>query len=318
MKCTCPKCQGNIELDLPHVTEEGTSASCPLCKAALTVHSESFGARALRRSGEISCASCGNELGPQLHCVTCGIPFPMYLVTCLGRKKGHIKSSKVKLKSNPFKKKYDTSNQLPSLDDALNQESRGTVKKPGSDQKKYSRSVVIAAGLIVLLAVIAAGTGFYSVRKAEKAYMRNFARTSYGIQVGMDTSRTVCVRMAAEWQANITAGNSSTVRPSMADEKKLNSISAKVESMKAKYSVEPKKFQNCNQKLAGIEGAYKKMQTLALSPGKSLPAFTDSINKIDAEYKKSADTFKTELPEELMKELQAAAKIYRGLKPLLR
>jgi hypothetical protein len=318
MKCTCPKCQGNIELDLPQVTEEGTSASCPLCNAALTIHTESFGARALRRSGEISCAFCGNELGPQMHCETCGTPFPKYLVTCLGRKKGRTKSSSVKLKSSPFKKRDIANSQLPSLDYALNQESSGRAKKPGLTEKKYPRNAVIAASIIVLLAVIAAGAGFYNIRKAEKTYMKNFARATYGIQVGMDTSRAVCVRMAGEWQANVTAGNSSSARPSMADEKKLNSIRAKIESMKVKFSEEPKKFQNCNQKLAGIEAAYNKMQTVALSPGGSLSAFTESINKIDAEYQKSAEVFKTELPAELMAELQAASKVYRGLKPLLR
>jgi hypothetical protein len=314
MKCTCPKCQGNIELDLPEVTKEGISVSCPLCKAVLTVHSESFGARALRKSGEISCASCGNELGPQMHCETCGTPFPTYLVTCLGRKKGLKKSAKLKIKSSPFKKQSKASSQLPTLDDAMAE----AISKPRIVAgKSYSKNVVIAVTVIVLLALVAAGTGFYSKKKTDTAYAKNFAGATYGMLVGVTKSRTICLDMATKWQASIEAGKPMAPRPGSADEKDLQAIRSKLDSIKAKFPQEPKKFKNCNQKLARMEAAYMKMQSLALLPGTSLPAFTDSIDNIDMEYKQATKELKSDLPAELMAELQKASMIYPDLKSLL-
>lgn len=88
MTGTCPKCHANIELEVSHsdVTEAGTTASCPACKAHLTLFKESFGGRALRKSDEVSCSHCGGQLGAELHCQSCGVPFPDYLVTALGKK----------------------------------------------------------------------------------------------------------------------------------------------------------------------------------------------------------------------------------------
>ncbi|HBG04228.1 MAG: hypothetical protein A2075_17135 [Geobacteraceae bacterium GWC2_58_44] len=318
MKCTCPKCRGKIELDLPEVTEEGTSASCPACKAHFTVRRESFGGRALRKSGEISCAYCGNELGPQMHCPTCGQPFPEYLVAALGRKKARAKGPKIKIKSSPFKKYDKMTSQLPTLDSAMAQEGLAASKQQGLVAAGPPKKIVIAAVVLVLVALIAAGAGFYSKKKAETAYMKNFARATYGIQVGADMSRRVCQKVAAEWKVGIEAGRHLAPRPGIDEEKELNSIKTKLDSIKSKCSREPEKFKDCNQKLAKMEATYHKMQALALAPGNSLPGFTDSLNRIEVEYKQATNEFKTGLPDELMEELHSAAKKYRELRPLLK
>lgn len=318
MKCTCPKCHKNIELDLPEVTEEGTSASCPECQGRFNVHRESFGARALRKTGEISCASCGDELGPQIHCTTCGAPFPDYVVAGLGHKRVRRAGTKLKLKSSPLQKPGRVMSQLPSLDMAMKQESPAAAKKQKGAGEGSSKTLKIAAGVIVLLALIAAGAGFYFKNETESRYLKNFALATYVIQVGNDRSRKICLRIANDWKAKIDAGQGFTPRPSADEEKELNTVKAKIDSIKSRLSAEPEKYKNCSETLAKIETPFNKMKALALSPGNSLPGFNDSVNRLDNEYKQGATQFKAAIPPEVMAELLASAQKYRGLRPLLK
>lgn len=317
MMCTCPKCRQSIELVLPDVTEEGNSAACPACKANFTVFKESFGARALRKTGEISCSSCGNELGPQLHCPACGRPYPDYLVAALGRRKVGTKAPRFKIKSNPFQKQESITSQLPSLDSAMAQDP-AAAKKPAAAPKSFSKGVLLATSALVLVALIAAGAGIYLKQKAETKYRANFALATYGIQVGIDTSRDVCQKMATDWKAGVAAGKVVAPRATMADEKKLVHIQTEIALVKSNLSQEPEKFKQCNARLAKFEGMFGKMQSLSQTPGNSLPAFIYAIDKLDAEYKQAAQQFKAELPPELMEELKSASQRYRGLKPLLK
>jgi predicted Zn finger-like uncharacterized protein len=317
MMCTCPKCRQTIELILPDVTEEGKSASCPACNASFVVFKESFGARAMRRTGEISCSSCGNELAPQLHCPACGRPYPDYLVAALGRKKAGTKGPRLKMKTSPFQKKESITSQLPSLDSAMAQEP-AAAKKPAAAPQRFSKGVVLATSALVLMALIAAGAGMYFKMKAEAKYMANFALATYGIQVGIDTSREVCQKMATDWKEGVAAGKEVAPRATIAEEKKLVHIQAEIASVKSSLSQEPEKFKTCNAKLARFEGLFGKMHSLSRTPGSSLPAFLNDIDKLDAEYKQTAQQFKAELPPELMKELKSASERYRGLKPLLK
>src|SRR5690348_14740179 len=112
MKCLCPKCHATIELEVETVTGEGTSAKCPQCKARFTVYRESFGARALRRSGEINCANCGDVLGAHPHCASCGALYPDYFVAAVGRKKARV-VPKVKLNTSPFPRRERRAVELP-------------------------------------------------------------------------------------------------------------------------------------------------------------------------------------------------------------
>lgn len=315
MKCTCPKCQGKIDLALNVVSEEGTTASCPVCKATITVFSESFGGRALRKTGEITCAACGEDLGPQMHCEHCGTSFPQYLVACQGRKKAP-KKAKVKLKSSPFKRSSKPAD-FASLDAAMSG-SPLPKKLPAGGGKPLPKGVALALTVVLIMAAAAGGYFYYTKKKVEAAYMKNYARTVYGIQVGINMSRTVCQKMATEWKTSVDSGKVYTPRINMDDERELQAISGKLDSIKSKCAVEPEKFKGSNDKFARLEGTYKKMQGLALSPGTSLPAFTESMTKIEGDYKRAANEFKSSISPEIMEELQSASKIYRDLRPLLK
>jgi hypothetical protein len=311
MKCTCPKCHADIELELPEVTEEGIPGSCPACKAHLTIHTESFGGRAYRKSSEISCASCGNQLGPKMYCQSCGTPFPSYLVASLGRKRTRRKSTKIKLKSSPFKSNTRTS--ALDMSDIL---ARSAALKEFEKSPTKSKKI-IATSLAVLLALAVVGAAFYFKKVPEQKYTRNFVMATYVIQVGADKSRKVCQRIATDWKAKTDAGQTYIPRASADEEKDLNTIRIKLDSAKANLTVEPNKFKDCTEKLEKLENSYSKLSTLALSPGNSLQAFTDSTSKLDNEYKQVSKKFKLTIPGEMLEDLNLASKKFRGLRPLL-
>lgn len=316
MKCTCPKCHAQIELDLPEVTEAGTSAVCPACNARVTVHRESFGGRALRKSIEISCAPCGSELGSQMHCPTCGAQFPDYLVVSLGRKRARGASKMVKLKTSPFPHAAASTSQLPTHEMSMRAEAAPARPSVPSGAKN-PKAIRIAICLLVVVALVAAGSVFYLKNKAEKAYAKNFVMATYCVQVGTDMSLKAGAKISAEWKAALDAGQPYRPRPSTEEERALDIINSKLISAQSNLTNAPEKYSQCNEKLAKISGVYTRLRTLVLSPGNSQQDFSDTSKKLDGEYKLAVKEFKAGLPAEMMDELINASRKYKGLRSLL-
>lgn len=316
MKCNCPKCRAKVDLAVPDVTEEGTSATCPACNAKFRVARESFAGRALRKSGEITCAFCGGDLGSTINCTACGRVYPDYLVTGDRRKTTASKGTKLKLSSSPFTGRRK-SVEVVSLEEAMKGERRPSPKNPGSADDAKKRKLTLAAGLVVLLLAIAGGGWGYLQKKAETTYRHNFAVATHGVQVGADKSRKLCQKLAADWKAKSDAGQTFVPRLSVAEEAELKSVRETLETVKAKMSEEPGRYKSCNEKLHKLEDGYSKLNALALSPGNSLAGFTDSLSKLDGEYKRAANDFKASIPADLMEELVTASTKFRGLRPLI-
>jgi len=317
MMCTCPKCHATIELDLPEVTEAGTSAACPACNARFSVHRESFGGRALRKSGEISCASCGSELGSQTHCTACGAQFPDYLVVSLGRRRARRESKKLKLKTSPFPQAPKSSSQLPSLGMSLKPEDGTRPGQEASDSRRPKTSARTIS-LLVLVALIGAGVFFYLKIQAEKTYAKNFILTTYCVQTGVDKALKSNARIAAEWKLKADAGQPYVARPGLDDERDFGIISGKIDSLAQKLTDAPKKFAPCAEKLGKLQAVFTKLHALALAPGNSLQGLNDSSSKLDAEYKLAVKEYKAGMPDEIMEELVSASQRFKGLRPLLR
>ena len=317
MMCTCPKCHAKIELDLPEVTEAGSPAACPACNARFTVHRESFGGRALRKTSEISCASCGSELGPQMHCPNCGAQFPDYLVAGIGRKRARREGKKVKLKSNPFPQTQQASSQLPTLEMSMRPEAAKHAPAP-STGSKYPKPLVLGITLLVAVALIAAGSVFYLKHKAEKEYTKNFVRATYCIQTGTDKALKTSARVSAEWKAKLDTGQSYTARPGVEDEKDFNLVDTQLDQALQKLGKPPEKFASCNERITKLQAVYTKMRALILVPGNSLPAYLDTTAKLDSEYSQAIKEYKSGIPEELMKGLLNASLKYKGLRKLVK
>jgi hypothetical protein len=316
MTCTCPKCHARIELDLPDVTEAGTSAQCPACNARFNIFRESFGGRALRKSSEISCAPCGSELGPETHCPTCGAQFPDYLVASIGRKRARRDSKKLKLKTSPFPKSKTVINHLPTLEMSMRADAPGSPGAAASISKT-PRTLILAVSLVVAIALAVAGTMLFLKSKEEKNYTRNFVLATYCIQSGVDKAFKTSTKMSTEWKQKMDAGQSYNARQSVEDEKGFGLVNSKLDQAMGRLAKPPQKFASCNEKLAKLQAVYSKLGSLLLTPGNSMPAFVDATSKLDGEYKQAVKEFKSGLPTEVMEELASASLKFKSLRPLL-
>ena len=317
MMCTCPKCHAKIELELPEVTEAGTPGACPACNARFMVHRESFGGRALRKSNEISCAHCGSELGPQMHCMVCGAQFPDYLVPTLGRKRARRVSKKIKLDTSPFPQTQRVTSQLPSLEMSMRPEAAKALPVYPSSTRR-AKPLLVAVSLLLVVALVAAGSVFYLKIKAEKAYAKNFVLATYCIQTGFDRGLKSTARISAEWKGKMDAGQAYSARPSPDDERDFGIISRKLTPVLGKLTPAPEKFASCNDRLNKLQAVYNNLRSLVLAPGNSQQIFADTSSKLENDYRLAVKEYKTGMPQEIMEELVSASLKFKGLRPLLR
>jgi hypothetical protein len=315
MMCTCPKCHAAIELDLPEVTEAGTTAVCPACNARFNISRESFGSRALHKTGEISCAPCGAILGPQMHCPACGARFPDYLVVSLGRKKARREGKKLKLKTSPFPQQQAATQQIPSLEMSLRPEEAKST--PILKAVKAPKPVVLVVSLLVAVALIAAGSVFFLKYKAEKAYAKNFVLATYCLQTGMDRALKASNKISTDWKQKSDAGLAYVPRGAVDDDRDFGLITSKLGSALQAMAKPPEKFATCPEKLTKFQNVFTKLHGLVLEPGNSLPGFVDSAAKQEAEYKQLVKEYKSGLPEQIIEELTSASLKFKNLRPLV-
>jgi DNA-directed RNA polymerase subunit RPC12/RpoP len=317
MMCTCPKCHAKIELDLPEVTEAGTPGACPACSARFNVFRESFGSRALHKTGEISCASCGGELGPQLHCPSCGARFPDVLVVSMGRKRVRKESKKVKLTSSPLPQKQSSASQtsqLPTLEMSMRPEEARPVLPILSRSPRQTMIV----SLVLLVVLIAGGSVLFLKYKAEKRYARNFVMATFCLQTGIDKAFKSSARISGEWKQKVDAGQPYTAHASTEDDRDFGILSGKLDAALNNMAQPPKKYSSVSERLAKLQAVYAKGRGLVLTPGNSLQSFSENAAKLDTEYKQAAREFKSGIPPEILKELAAASLKLKGLRTLLR
>lgn len=313
MTCTCPKCHAQIDLELPEVTEAGTSAICPACKAKFNVYRESFGGRALHKSTELICAPCGSELGPQLHCPTCGAKFPDYLVVSLGRKRVRKASKKLKLSVSPFKP-AKTTTYIPSLEASLKPDVGKTKPLASAGSKK---SVILMITLILVVALSAGGAVFYSQYKTDRAYIKSFVLATYCLQTGIDRGVKSRGRIATEWKQKMEAGQTYVPRASIEDDRGFSLVDRKLDPAVRGLANPPEKFAPFNDRVTKLQNIYNKQRSLVSAPGNSLPGFLDAGSKLDAEYQQVVKSYKSDLPEPIMKELVSASLKFKEMRPLV-
>ena len=80
MKCSCPKCDAIIETSHLEVSAKGSSLRCPECNDKFWAIREGFSLRAYKKQGRIYCFDCGQELGTEHLCVSCGSQCPDYCI----------------------------------------------------------------------------------------------------------------------------------------------------------------------------------------------------------------------------------------------
>ncbi len=300
MNFPCPKCDAKTPLDLSHIPEEGTSVKCQECKNRFWITRESFARRALGKEGKTLCYHCNHELSTYLNCPTCGVMYPDFCV---------IQTSK------PVRKKQrKTSTQISFSIRPQRRPQVGTLQQP---TQRASRSLLAPAIILVLVAVlVVAVSTFYLNNRAEEQYSAGFFRALYGIKLGTDLSLRQCATIAAAAKAKMGAGQNVALTISEAEKIKLISAKSDIDTLMKRLPKTPQKFSKANDNLAKLYDVYSKSNSLAASPSGSLPAFTDSADRLERDFKQTAQELKSTLPPELAEKYQKASSKYKELQTL--
>lgn len=291
MNSTCPKCSATIEIDQSHIPEKGMQTRCPECKTIFWVYRESFGARALKKAGQIHCVQCGGELDPSLSCPSCGILYPDFIVS---------QSSKpVRKRKARIPRSFTVSYRPSRKPKPRTQHKQLSVPKKQVEKKSRLKGYAITIAVLVVVAAI--GTGIYLRHQAELMYSKNYVRALYGIKVGVDLG-------LGNYKKSLTTPVKTT------DDAKTNKVKIEVDKLMLRVNNPPDKYITANDKLAKLYKIYSEIYTISSKPSDSLKNYEDTAKKLEADFEKGMKDLESSIPRQLSEELENARVKYKALR----
>jgi len=291
MNSRCPKCSAITEVDQSLVPEKGMQTKCTECKTIFWVYRESFGARALRKGGQIHCIQCGSGLGPTLSCPSCGILYPDFAVS---------QSAKPTPKRKARIPRSFTVSYRPSRKPRP-QPHHKQVAVPQKQAGRKSRVKGYAIAIAALAVAAAIGTGIYLRHQTELMYAKNYVRALYGIKVGVDSGLD-------SYKKRLTTPLISK------DDAKNNNVKIEVDKLMQKVSSPPKKYVDANDKLSKLYRIYSEIHSITSKPSDSLKNYADAADKLESDFEKGMKELESSIPRELSEELENARVKYKALR----
>lgn len=327
MTCSCPKCTVAIEFQPADILEQGSPATCPACTAKVVIFREQFSRRVYRRSGQAGCAECGAPLGPEAHCIRCGTPFPTYFVAedpaeRRKRLKSH-KANALKLTgfSFEFRRSAEKTRSSKSISagslsqhlasEKIRESSPGkTVEKKNFLATVSSRTKTLMITAILVLAAAGGGSVYFKQLKAEKIFISTVMKALYRVKTGQDVTLAACDKVIS----NNKTVPGAPLRLGNDVETQLTNTKKEIDASVAKIGTPTEKYVQSAEKIKKLHSIYTKLHGVALAPPSSVIEFSESVGKVSAEFKQTAEEFKKSLPDKMGEALIEAKKTYRPLK----
>jgi hypothetical protein len=301
MMCSCPKCAAEIELDIAGIPDEGSYTSCPECKSRFWMGKESFARRALKKEGKLYCSACGKEIDCLTVCTACGIVFPDYYL---------LQASK------PARRQLEKAEFSWSFGAKPAKQTYAIPQKSSSVTPLSRKFLVRAVSLVAIVALAAGGAYVYNQKKTERLYAANYVLALYGIKTGVNLSLSQCARMSADWKAKTDAGQRFAPRLTAEEESRSGRVKNELDPLMLKLDKPPQKFSKASEAITKLYGVQTRLNSLTATPPGSLGGFTDSVSRLDGDFKAAAQELKAGLPKELSEELEKAKTKYKELKDL--
>ena len=299
MKCSCPKCSENIEIDSPEDPEKGKAVRCPECSGSFWVQQESFVLRVYKKDWKIYCRHCGKELGPDTYCPGCFRLYPGYWVVQASRPaRRQVRRPSPTLRAPSPPRRYRRSADVDAPQTGSAERSAGPAKKS---------LLVAAVSLILAVVLVAAGTGLYLKRQQEQAFTENFVLTLYGIKSGTDQSLGQLDAMIASHQ-----------RPTAREVADLKSVQTEIERYRKKLAPPPDRFHKSLELLENYYGIYSDLLELAMTSSGASPGLPAQIESIKDSAGKAEKDLKNNLADPLLAQVQKVAPRYRSLQFMIR
>jgi len=301
MTCTCPKCNAEIELGAAEIPAESSYTKCSACNANLEIRKESFAKRALYKSGDISCAECGNPPGTSIYCQSCHAIYPEILVietSSVAKKQfGKILASMTllrKINIGPTQSYQESYSSAPASG-----KGKG-VKLPGQPAQ-------LAVILAVLIVAAVAGGYFWYQNKIATEYSQQYVRAIMGIKTARDLEVDVSNSLAATWKS----GGASTLTGSQI--KSFSLAKKDVDNLMKQIGKVPGKFTASNDALNKLYASYGNLHAAATTTAGTSDTYAAAVKKGDEDFMRSARELKAGLPEKISARLDESRKKYKEL-----
>jgi hypothetical protein len=309
MRCLCPKCKESIELDLEEIPEDGTFTKCTECSAGFLLRKESFARRALHHGEEITCAECGNTLGPSIYCQSCHALYPDFYAA--------ETSSAAKNKLGKLLGKLNISRKLSKHPSAAANES--TSGGPAQQPKKIAgirlpgQPAQLAATLLIILLFIGGGGYFWYQNSIETKYAEAYVRVLFSIKNAADFELKTCNRVANDWKTSMTPA-----APKLTGQEQLiiKRAQTDIETLMKRMGDTPEKFKPSSDALAKHYESYTNLQNFASAPAGSMDSYTATLKRLEDDFNTNAKALKAALPEKVslvITENKAKYKALQGL-----
>ena len=308
MKCSCPKCDAIIETSHLEVSVGGSSQLCPECDDKFWAIREGFSLRAYKKQGRIYCFDCGQELGTENLCLSCGSLCPDYCIVQASKPAPR----KQKRAGFDFSFARRSKDSKPKTSANLKSSSSVVSKKP-AEEKAGSRWLTYAAITTLVLILVGATVNLYLTQNAEKQYSRAIVTALYGVKSGTDACLKMIDDLTSQWEEETTTGAGIIPRMSKTDRDKLGKIKSRVDQATEGLGETPEKFAEAKVNLGKLHAVYGKIYSLAVSSTGSLDEFKTARIKIEADFYKSADELKRSMPKIMQDELEFSINKYKNL-----
>ena len=304
MRCTCPKCNSNIDLDLTSVPGSGSNVKCTECQAKFFLRKESFAGKACWKAEETSCVHCGNHLDYSIVCPKCSTLYPDYFVN---------QPTRWLQTGTAWWEAFEIRSRQRKSAPAYTPTSRATEGIPAATVR-YSATKIGIALLILVLVVTAAVT--YQVIQKQHKYSEDFFLALYGIKTGSTMCLQSCSMISTAWKKNLDSGRNDKPSISIEEQMKLQKIKAKIDTVMQRLDKPPSKFVTSKEKLSKLYDVFAKLYSASTSPPGSLPIFTDSVSRLESDFNLAAKDFKATLPVKLTEDFNNAKARHKGLRDL--
>lgn len=320
MEYVCPKCANKTEIDLTLVPEGGFVTTCSSCNKQIHIIRESCACRAKRKSFEISCANCGNQLDQHAHCHSCGILFPDYFVTVNpedARRKARselLNKQWAFIRSLNFTFKPAFEGSSHDITHAYTPSARTFKTATAAPRLLSRRFALLAIFLFIATVLVATGVYAYNSYNSGQIYADNYIKALYCIKTGADTNIGASSSLKTEWESASASGRSFSPRIVIKDEAKSIKLRSEIDKYMLRMSKPPKKLLQANESLTSIHKIYLDSEVLVASKPRSLQELASSVDSLNKKISLASQGLKSTLPDSLKKELEIAKSKYRGMK----
>lgn len=304
MKCLCPKCSSNIELDLNEIPEDGSFNKCPQCSTGFLVKKVSFASRALHKGTELTCAECGENPGISVYCQNCHAIYPDFYVTesSSAAKKQFGRIFSIFNKGSKLSAKTASTSQYTDFG-IKSQETKGGFNLPGQPAQ------VKAIFAIIVIAAVVGGFLWYRDR-VETKYAEKYVRALYSIKSAADLDNKVATRISTDWKASMAAN---APQPSKEEIIYMARASKDVETTVKNIGEAPKKFIPSHENIIKLHTTYTNLHAFMAKPSGSMDSYASTTKRLDDEFRENSKALKSGLPEKIVNTISTSKKKYKAL-----